>query len=407
MIVCRKIHAASALHIFIYTAEGGANVARKLINSSNKELINSLFDESPSKKLIDQAREVHKGFNESWELHQRLKKEFKQDQDIIRNILNEITKKMNVIDRYGQEFKKLEYTYKRLLNCGNYKEFNDYFTIAEFKLTKASFCGIHLLCLLCSKLRREKSLKKYLEKYKIIKEKCPELKLSTMTLTVKSGEDLAERFNHFKDCLETVKDLRRRTRSGQHGYNSEFGKIAGYVGFIEFTKNDKDWHVHAHLLVLHEDTFNYKALQTAWKKISKDSCYVYVEKCQNPDEPEQDFIKLFRYAGKYSKNYSTIIQDQESSDLTPEQAIEVYLVMSGDKDKHGERLLISAGVFRGIKLPEPQHDKELENLPHINLHYGKSLEDSEPKLVKRVGSDGHEDESLDSMKTIKTTWDAS
>ena len=55
---------------------------------------------------------------------------------------------------------------------------------------------IHLLCPLCAIRRGSKALKSYLDRWAAIQAEKPAMRPFLVTLTVKDGEDLSERFNH-------------------------------------------------------------------------------------------------------------------------------------------------------------------------------------------------------------------
>jgi hypothetical protein len=90
-------------------------------------------------------------------------------------------------------------------------------------------------------------------------------------------------------------------------------------------------------MVLHDERFDYAALQAEWLKITGDSHVLNVAPAQHPSDPAQDFLEVFKYALKFS-------------DLTPEQNLEAYQVM------RRKRLLFSAGLFRGVDVPEDLTD---------------------------------------------------
>ena len=84
----------------------------------------------------------------------------------------------------------------RLSGCGNYLLFRHFFTIDTVKLHAASFCMKHLLCPLCAIRRGAKALGAYLDRFEAIKRSNARLRPFLVTLTVKDGPDLRERFKH-------------------------------------------------------------------------------------------------------------------------------------------------------------------------------------------------------------------
>ena len=87
-------------------------------------------------------------------------------------------------------------TARRVKGCGDYLVFRHYFTVDRVRLHGASLCMKHLLCPLCAIRRGAKYLKAYLVKFQALQEQNPNLKAYLVTLTVKDGPDLAERFKH-------------------------------------------------------------------------------------------------------------------------------------------------------------------------------------------------------------------
>lgn len=315
------------------------------------------------------AAEVQRGFDESGKLPDRLKRyAFARERALIN--LSEIekleTKKLEtyISPLTGEQvsflpspfIRKLESIRPRLAQCGDYLSFKHYYTAGKVRLTAANFCMVHLLCPLCAIRRGSKSLEAYIRRFEIIKTEKPSLKLSMLTLTVKNGDDLGERFAHLKKSLKKFMEWRRKTLDGKAGYHSEFAKIAGLVGSIEITKDGaldgsaSGWHPHAHIMVLHEERFDYISLKGEWLKITGDSHVLNVTPAKHPNDPAQDFLEVFKYALKFS-------------DLTPAQNLEAFQVMNG------KNLLFSAGLFRGVEIPESMLDEDLDDLPYIELLY--------------------------------------
>ena len=237
-----------------------------------------------------------------------------------------------------------------LLNsCGNYLSFRNYYTEGKTRLHKASFCKQHLICPLCAIRRGAKKLDAYLKRYEVITKENPSWRLSMITLTVKNGEDLQERYDHLRKSVRVLLDRRRDYLKKGRG-RTEWRKVHGFVGTYEVTNKGKGWHPHAHVMVLHSSSFDYKELQREWKDVTGDSHVLNVTAAMHPDEPERDFLEVFKYAVKFS-------------DLTPEQNIDAWEIL------RGKRLLFSGGAFRGVKVPEELTDEPLENLPYIELFY--------------------------------------
>jgi len=296
--------------------------------------------------------EVEEGFDELGKLPSRLEKYAVARKRAVLNLAH-IDHVLETANNQNMEygfFARLQKIKPRLKKCGSYLGFKNYYTIGRVRLTTASFCKSHLICPLCAIRRGAKTLKSYTDRFHIIKKENPQLKLSMVTLTVKNGEDLEERYLHLKKSVETLLMWRRKALKGVRGYKTEFSKAKGLVGAYEVTNKEKGWHPHVHMMVLHEKSFSYTELQEDWKRITGDSHVLNVTPAQNPKNPVKDFMEVFKYCVKFGE-------------LTVEQNFEVLKVFSG------KRLLFSAGLFRGVKVPESLLDEELDDLPYIEYFY--------------------------------------
>lgn len=301
---------------------------------------------------VNLAEEVSRGSDETGKLHARLARYHSAKQRALVNL--ETLKILQPAD----DFTAARYRAGavRLADCGNYLAFRQYYTVGKTRLHKAGFCKQHLICPLCAIRRGAKTLDAYLKRYRFIMSQNPTWRLSMITLTVKNGDDLGERFQHLQKSVSRIFERRRDYLKKGRG-KTEFRKIHGYVGTYEVTKDngfgevkETGWHPHAHIMVLHTSTFDYAALQTEWKEITGDSHVLNVTAAKHPDEPELDFLEVFKYAVKFS-------------DLKPLENIHAWDVL------RARRLLFSGGAFRGVEVPEELEDEQLDDLPYIELFY--------------------------------------
>ena len=301
---------------------------------------------------INLAEEVSRGSDETDKLSARLGRYSIAKKRALEN-LNELD---NTVPNDPAHGVIISAAVKRLSGCGNYLEFRNYYTVGRVRLQKARFCSQPLLCPFCAIRRASKTLDSYLKRYQAIRAQHPHWRLSMITLTVKNGQDLQERFKHLQKAMKTIFERRRDYLKKGWG-KTEFRKVHGYVGTFEFTKDNgfgevkkTGWHPHAHIMVFHTSTFDYKALQAEWKEITGDSHVVNVTAAHHPEEPEQDFMEAFKYAVKFS-------------DLEPSDNIYAWNVL------RARRLLFSGGAFRGVVVPDDLTDEALENLPYFELIY--------------------------------------
>ena len=262
---------------------------------------------------------------------------------------------------------------QRLHGCGSYLLFRDYYTVGKVRLQAAQFCKKHMLCPLCAIRRGAKMVKAYMDRLQVIKSERPTLKAYLVTLTVKDGPDLLERFNHLYRSVQKLH--KTRTRDRQY---SEACKADGAVWSYEFKrgKNSGQWHPHVHAIWLCEDEPDQAALSAQWKHFTRDSHVVDVRPFHDQDDVVSGFLEVFKYALKFS-------------DMPLEDNWEAFEKLSG------KRLIASFGCFRGVDVPEDLTDEQLDDLPYIEHLYrfvygaGYSLVDRDkpeapPKAVKVV-----------------------
>ncbi len=288
-----------------------------------------------------------------------------------------------------------------LNSCANYLVFHQYYTVNKVRLAKASFCKNPLLCQPCAIRRGSKQVSSYKDKFDEVSSNNSILKPYLLTLTVKNGNSLPERFEHLNSSVKKMLKRRRDFISSGRGY-SQLSKAEGGVFSYELTKSKKGWHPHCHMIVMLDPsnpmdfpfssrpkkhnpeewsglTTKEKSIEKAkwkkwgesvkeselskeWQRITQDSCVVDLR----PVENETDgFIEVFKYALKFS-------------DLTPKDNLEAYSYLKG------RRLTGSFGCFWGVKVPEKMTDDLLSDLPYIELFYkytkaGYSLESADRK----------------------------
>lgn len=233
---------------------------------------------------------------------------------------------------------------RKVSSCGEYLAFRHYYTINEVRLHGAMLCRRHLLCPLCAIRRGAKALKAYLDRWEVIQAEKTALRPFLVTLTVKDGDDLAERFRHLH---KSQRELWMRKHRGR---GSVLDGVSGAVWSYEVKRGSGSgaWHPHLHMIALSETAPDQDRLSTEWKDITGDSFIVDVRPIDQAD-PSSGFIEVFKYAVKFS--------DQAESDT-----VHAWKLL------RGKRLLASSGVFRGVKVPEELIDDELD-LPYVTMFY--------------------------------------
>lgn len=273
------------------------------------------------------------------------------------------------VDRYGKAKKGALDTAKyidtlpgqqalaaKVASCGDYLVFRHYFTVDQVRLHGAMLCKKHLLCPLCAIRRGSKALAAYFARYECIKAEKPLLRPFLVTLTVKDGPDLEERFKHLR---KSQRELWMRKHRGR---GACLQGVAGAVWSYEIKRGSGSgvWHPHLHMIALAESPPDAFELAREWKEITGDSKIVDVRPM---GERPEDFMEVFKYAVKFS-------------DQPVEDTWHAFQTLTG------KRLLGSAGAFRGVVVPDSLLDdpEGLGELPFITLFYrylrgGYSLQD--------------------------------
>lgn len=233
----------------------------------------------------------------------------------------------------------------RIEKCGEYLAFRHYYTVDQVRLHAARFCKVHLLCPLCAIRRGSKALSAYLPRYEAVRASRPDLVPFLVTLTVKDGPDLQERFAHLHLAMREL--WKRRAR----GRGSAVDCIEAGVWSYEVKRGSGsgEWHPHLHMVALASIQPDKRVLSLEWKQITGDSLVVDVRPIDQ-EAPERGFIEVFKYALKFS-------------DMTEGDTLEAWRVL------RGRRLVASVGLFRGVEIPEQLTDEPLDDLPFVEYFY--------------------------------------
>lgn len=243
----------------------------------------------------------------------------------------------------------------KLYKCGDWLVFRHYYTVDKLRLHAADFCKKHLLCPLCAIRRGAKYLKAYLDKYEVVCLEHPTVKPYLVTVTVKDGEDLLERFNHLRQAMKAMMQARRdHLKAPSKNRHVEAAKAIGGVHSIEAKRgaNSGQWHPHAHSIWLCHVPPDPVKLAEEWKHLTGDSFIVDVRPITEGKDGNiaSGFVEVFKYALKFS-------------DLPLSDNWEAFQTLSG------KRLVDSFGVLRGIEVPDDLADAPLDDLPFIELFY--------------------------------------
>lgn len=225
---------------------------------------------------------------------------------------------------------------KRLYLCGSHLTFRHWFAHQKTTLLAAKFCGVPLLCPLCAIRRSAKLLRRYVERAEFVARTND---LWLVTLTVKNGPDLMERFTHLR---RSIKHLRDRARKGY----SEFSRSNGALWSTELTKRPgTGWHPHVHMVWAMPKGESIRwgkdsQLARDWLGVTGDSFITHAERITG-ESLVASFIEVLKYSLKFSE-------------------LDLADNFTAYRDLKGKRLLSSCGIWYGLDLPE---DAELTDDP--------------------------------------------
>lgn len=244
----------------------------------------------------------------------------------------------------------------RLYRCANHLNWRWYIEQDHRVLMGAKFCQLHLLCPNCAHRRASRQAAKVHEKLAHL---APQFDYWFVTLTVKNGPGLAERFRHLLDSFKAMRRLARDHRKGK-GRFVELARAEGLVWAFEFTHRDTGWHPHIHMVMAlpkgsapvywgsHPVTGVSSQLRTDWLAVTGDSSIVHATPLDMAN-PHKSVCELVKYSLKFS-------------DLQIPDTVQAYRLLRGRK------LFECSGALRGVVLP-PDDDlldaaSELEGAYH-------------------------------------------
>lgn len=240
-----------------------------------------------------------------------------------------------------------------LTHCGHWLVFRHYYTVDTVRLHAADFCKKHLLCPLCAIRRGARYLKAYMAKLQTVQAQTPGLRAYMVTVTVKDGPDLWERFQHLRGAMKRMTMARRRyLHAPDKRPHVEFAKALGGVHSIEAKRGQNSglWHPHAHMVWLCHEAPDAAKLSREWLGWTGDSYIVDVRPFHQADIAS-GFAEVFKYALKFSE--LPLADNWDAFETLSEK-----------------RLVDSFGCLRGVKVSEDFADDALgDDLPYMELFY--------------------------------------
>nr|CRY96508.1 hypothetical protein [uncultured prokaryote] len=252
----------------------------------------------------------------------------------------------------------------KLYQCGSYLRFRHYMAHSQTRLIESRSCDVSLLCPLCAIRRGARMLRRYAERCQFI---APAHDFYLVTLTVKNGPDLEERYHHL------LSSWKRVVKRAAKGYGA-FADASGAFGAIEFTKGQDGWHPHLHMIwAMPKGATPVRygresQLGMDWLAATGDSFIVHAKRIEEAagegtrsregstaaDAANDPLISALCETLKYAVKFS---------DLDLADNLHAWQVLKG------KRLTRSYGCFFGLEVPdEPLDDQELDG-PYIDMLY--------------------------------------
>jgi hypothetical protein len=264
----------------------------------------------------------------------------------------------------SEEVEQLRHRADQLERCGAYLEFRHYFTEDVVRLHAAKFCQQDKLCPFCAIRRGAKLLRKYTERVVWLLSVRPELVPVLVTLTVRNGADLVERYRHLVKSHAALMRAGKDRRSSSRRSWSEASHAAGSVASVEVKRGEGTrgglWHPHVHAVWLCDGDRlpSADSLSHEWHSITGDSHQVDVRPFHfvrddlpaTADNVAADFAEVFKYALKFS-----------TMDLADN--------WHAFEQLRGRHMIFPRGILYGLELPADLADDELDldDLPFVRL----------------------------------------
>jgi plasmid rolling circle replication initiator protein Rep len=238
--------------------------------------------------------------------------------------------------------------------CASSLLFHDYYTVDQTRLVAAKTCKKHLLCPFCAGRRAAKYVEKGISKVNEVLSQNKALKPVLITLTVKNGSSLPERFSHLKNAFRTLQKRRRDYLNVGRGF-LEFAKVEGGIYAYEVTNKGQGWHPHIHIFAFLNDWVNQAQFSKEWESITGDSKIVDIRRIKPKLNAgglgiDTAMLEVVKYSMKFS-------------DMSLEDTWYAFTVLQS------KRLLGSFGNLHGVKMPDNLLDDVLEGLPYLELLY--------------------------------------
>jgi len=115
--------------------------------------------------------------------------------------------------------------------CSTWLVFRHFYTAGKYRLIGGCTCKKHLICAMCAWRRSAKTVMAYSAKIEMVMSENPNLIPVLITMTVKNGPSLAERFAHNETCYSKMVKNRSNSRAGGR-HSTVFRQIHGAAGAL-------------------------------------------------------------------------------------------------------------------------------------------------------------------------------
>lgn len=248
-----------------------------------------------------------------------------------------------------------------LQECGSFLVFRHYYELEKYRMLAGCTCKKHLLCSLCAIRRAAKYVAVYDEKIKQVQADPDQgFDFVFITLTIKNGPDLAERYDHLRDSFEKLLKRRRNSFRKNQKTKTLLRFVEGAIFSYEVTFNDKseEYHPHLHMIALvKKGSFDFQeriikeksvkfvpelwaGLVEDWKEITEDSKIVDVRLIDDEEGKMSALVETFKYALKFSE-------------------MPVAVQLTCYKTLKTRRMIGSMGALYGVTVPENLSDELL------------------------------------------------
>lgn len=240
----------------------------------------------------------------------------------------------------------------KLRYCGDWVKLRDWYEIGETKVIGARLCSLKLLCEICAVRRQAGLAASARGKINTLVEACPDLQPVMITLTLKHGPDLRERYDSLALAWRRMRKDISLAKANPRRKMPELGKVLGMIRAIEIKRGKGDsslWNVHSHAIGFIREWIDVERLSREWQRYTGDSMIVDVRRvhAKEGDEDSDPIGAALCEVLKYPLKFAG---------LSPSDAWEAHTKLLG------RRMTDSSGWLRGISAGDLTKDPGIEEM---------------------------------------------